>query len=46
MDKVLRVTVPVHLTGEAKGVKVDGGVVDFVHRDVVLECLPADIPDI
>jgi large subunit ribosomal protein L25 len=44
MDKVLRVTVPVHLTGEAKGVKVDGGVVDFVHRDIVLECLPADIP--
>ena len=44
MDKVLRVTVPVHLTGEAKGVKVDGGVVDFVHRDIVIECLPADIP--
>jgi len=44
MDKVLRVTVPVHLTGEAKGVKAEGGVVDFVHREVVLECLPADIP--
>ena len=45
MDKVLRVTVPVHLTGEARGVKADGGVVDFVHREVVLECLPADIPE-
>jgi large subunit ribosomal protein L25 len=45
MDKVLRVTVPVHLTGEAKGVKVEGGVLDFVHRDIVLECLPADIPE-
>jgi large subunit ribosomal protein L25 len=45
MDKVLRVTVPVHLTGEARGVKVDGGVVDFVHRDIVVECLPADIPE-
>ena len=44
MDRVLRVTVPVHLTGEAKGVKAQGGVVDFVHREVVLECLPADIP--
>jgi large subunit ribosomal protein L25 len=44
MDKVLRVTVPVHLTGEAKGVKNEGGVVDFVHRDIVIECLPADIP--
>jgi large subunit ribosomal protein L25 len=45
MDKVLRVTVPIHLTGEAKGVKAEGGIVDFVHRDVVLECLPADIPE-
>jgi large subunit ribosomal protein L25 len=45
MDKVLRVTVPVHLTGEAKGVKAQGGVVDFVHREVVIECLPANIPE-
>jgi large subunit ribosomal protein L25 len=45
MDKVLRVTVQVHLTGEAKGVKAQGGVVDFVHREVVVECLPADIPE-
>jgi large subunit ribosomal protein L25 len=44
MDKVTRVTVPVLLTGEAKGVKADGGIVDFVHREVVVECLPADIP--
>ena len=45
MDKVLRVTVSVSLTGEAKGVKAQGGVVDFVNRDVVIECLPADIPE-
>src|SRR5262245_14575072 len=45
MDKVLRVNVPIHLTGEAKGVKADGGIVDFVHRDIVIECLPADIPE-
>jgi large subunit ribosomal protein L25 len=44
MDKVLRITVPIHLTGEARGVKAEGGVVDFVHREVVIECLPADIP--
>jgi len=44
MDKVIRVTVQVHLTGEAKGVKAEGGVVDFVHREIVVECLPADIP--
>jgi large subunit ribosomal protein L25 len=45
MDQVLRVTVPLHLTGEAKGVKAQGGMVDFVHRELVLECLPADIPE-
>ena len=44
MDKVLRVSVPVQLTGEAKGVKAEGGIVDFVHRDVLVECLPAHIP--
>jgi large subunit ribosomal protein L25 len=45
MDKVLRVTVPIHLTGEAKGVKLQGGIVDFVHREIAVECLPADIPE-
>jgi large subunit ribosomal protein L25 len=45
MDQVLRLTVPVHLTGEAKQVKAQGGTVDFVHREIVLECLPADIPE-
>lgn len=44
MDKVLRVTVPIHLAGEAKGIKAQGGIVDFVHRELELECLPADIP--
>jgi large subunit ribosomal protein L25 len=44
MDKTIRVTVPVHLTGEARGVKADGGILDFVHREVEVECLPADIP--
>ena len=45
MDKLLRVSVPVHLTGEARGVKVDGGILDFVHREIEVECLPADIPE-
>jgi len=44
MDKLLRVAVPVHLSGEAKGVKAEGGIVDFVHREVMIECLPANIP--
>jgi len=45
MDKAIKVTVPVHLTGEAKGVKAQGGVVDFVNREIEIECLPADIPE-
>jgi large subunit ribosomal protein L25 len=45
MDQAVRVTVPVHLVGEAKNVKAQGGTVDFVHRELVLECLPADIPE-
>jgi large subunit ribosomal protein L25 len=45
MDKTLIVTVPVHLEGEAKGVKAQGGTLDFVHRDVDVECLPGDIPE-
>ncbi len=45
MDKALRLTVPVILRGEAKGVKQQGGVVDFVNREIEIEVLPADIPE-
>jgi large subunit ribosomal protein L25 len=44
MDKVIRVTVTVVPRGEPKGVKQQGGVLDIVHRQIELECLPADIP--
>ena len=45
MDKLLTVTVPVVIKGEPKGVKQQGGVVDFVNRQIEVECLPADIPE-
>jgi large subunit ribosomal protein L25 len=45
MDKALTLTVPVHLVGEAKGVKAQGGVVEFVNREIDIEVLPADIPE-
>ncbi|MBM61806.1 MAG: 50S ribosomal protein L25 [Acidobacteria bacterium] len=45
MDKAITVTVPVELTGEPEGVKVQGGVVDFVQRDVAITCLPSEIPE-
>jgi large subunit ribosomal protein L25 len=45
MDKAMRVTVPVVTRGEAPGVKQQGGILDFVHREIEIECLPADIPE-
>ena len=45
MDRKIKVTVPVTLRGEARGVKVDGGVLDFVHREIEVEVLPAEIPN-
>ena len=45
LDKVIRVMVPLVLTGEAVGVKTEGGFVDFVTREVEAECLPKDIPE-
>jgi large subunit ribosomal protein L25 len=44
MDKVIRVQVTVVAQGEPKGVKQQGGVLDIVHRQIEVECLPADIP--
>jgi large subunit ribosomal protein L25 len=45
MERKIQVTVPVLLKGESRGVKVDGGVLDFVQREIEVEVLPADIPD-
>jgi large subunit ribosomal protein L25 len=45
MDKEIRVTVPFVLTGDAVGVKTEGGFVDFVTREIELECLPRAIPE-
>ncbi len=44
MDEKIRVSVPIHLVGEAPGVKVQGGIMDQVLREVEIECLPGDIP--
>ena len=45
MDEMLEVDVPLEVTGEAYGVKVEGGLLDIVHREIRVECLPADIPE-
>ena len=45
MDKAITVTVPFVLKGESRGVKLQGGLLDFVTRDIEVECLPTDIPE-
>jgi len=44
MDKMMRVSVPIQLTGVPVGVKTQGGILEHVMREVEIECLPADIP--
>src|SRR5262252_5334745 len=45
MDRVLQITVPITVKGEAPGVKQQGGILEYVHRSIEVECLPADIPE-
>jgi large subunit ribosomal protein L25 len=45
LSRRLRVAVPVHTEGEAKGIKLQGGLLELVIRAVEIECLPDDIPE-
>ncbi len=45
MDRMIQVTIPVVLKGESKGVKLQGGLIEFVRREIEIECLPSDIPE-
>lgn len=40
----VKVQVAIELLGEALGVKDEGGVLDFILRELEVECLPNDIP--
>jgi large subunit ribosomal protein L25 len=44
INKRLHAKVPVHTSGEAKGVKLQGGLLEVITREVEIECLPDDIP--
>jgi large subunit ribosomal protein L25 len=43
-DEEVDVRGAIHLTGVPDGVRNFGGVLDFVHREVEIRCLPGDIP--
>jgi len=44
MTSKIRVKVSVEVVGVAAGVKTEGGILDFVTREIEVECLPGDIP--
>ncbi len=46
LTKVTRVHVPVHLEGVPAGVKLGGGVLQHTLREVEVECLPTEIPEV
>jgi large subunit ribosomal protein L25 len=45
LDKPIEVSVHIEVTGTPVGVKVQGGLLDHVTREVEVSCLPADIPE-
>jgi len=45
MSESVQVKVEVELVGTPVGVKVEGGIVDFVTREIEIECLPNRIPE-
>ena len=45
LDKPIEVKVHIEVTGIPVGVKVEGGLLDHVTREVEVSCLPADIPE-
>lgn len=45
MDRMIQLTIPVLVKGEPRGVKLQGGILEFVKRDIEIECLPSDIPE-
>jgi large subunit ribosomal protein L25 len=45
LGKRLRVSVPVRTEGEAKGIKLQGGLLEIVTHAIEIECLPDEIPE-
>ena len=45
LTKRIRVSIPLGTTGEAKGVKTQGGLLEVITRAAEIECLPDEIPE-
>jgi large subunit ribosomal protein L25 len=46
LSKRIAVKVPVLTVGDPKGVKLQGGIHEIITREVEIECLPDDIPEV
>jgi large subunit ribosomal protein L25 len=46
LEKRIRVAVPIKVTGEAKGIKLQGGLMEIITRSVEIDVLPNDIPQV
>ncbi len=46
LNQQIAVKVRVQTTGEPKGVKIQGGLLEVITREVEIECLPDDIPEL
>lgn len=44
LTKAIKVNVPVVTIGESAGVKQDGGALEYILREIEIECLPTAIP--
>ncbi len=44
LTEKIKVKVPLHVKGEAPGLK-EGGILDVVHHEIEVECLPTQIPE-
>lgn len=45
VDEEIKVAVPLQLTGEAVGVKTDGGILQQHRYEIQISCLPTEIPE-
>lgn len=45
LSKRIHVEVRVQTTGEPKGVKIQGGLLEVITREIEIECLPDEIPE-
>jgi large subunit ribosomal protein L25 len=44
LKQKVEASVPIHVKGEAPGVKLGGGVLEHVSREALVRCLPTEIP--